>query len=92
MLQSYDVDRLGRRPGRTARVGWKHMNKPNLIVLISRGLGFDKLHIKAKDLQVKNSTIIVTDVHGEAHYIPKAMWHSLEVKQSSDGEVAQGAT
>ncbi|HVW74572.1 MAG TPA: hypothetical protein VHC39_13110 [Rhizomicrobium sp.] len=69
------------------------MKKPDLIVLISRGFGFDKLHIKARDLQVKNSTIIVTDIHGEAHYIPKAMWRALEVKQPmGDVEVPEGAT
>lgn len=69
------------------------MKKPELIVLISRGPGFDKLHIKARDLQVRNSTIVVTDIHGEAHYIPKTMWESLEVKQPiGDVEVPLGVT
>ena len=69
------------------------MKRPNLIVLISRGLGFDKLHIKARNLEIKNSTIIVTDIHGEAHYIPKAMWQALEVKQPvGDIEVPKGAS
>lgn len=69
------------------------MKRPNLIVLISRGLGFDPLHIKARDLEVKNSMIVITDVHGEAHYIPKAMWKSMEIKQPvGNVEVPEGAT
>ncbi len=64
-----------------------------MIVLVSRGLGFDKLHLKARDIEVKNSTIVITDIHGEAHYIPKTMWHSIEIKQPvGNVDVPQGAT
>jgi hypothetical protein len=70
------------------------LKRPDLIVVISRGLGFGPLHIKARSLEVvSNSTIVVTDVHGEAHYIPKSVWESFEVRQPVAGlEVPQGAT
>ena len=65
------------------------MKGPNLIVLVFRGLGLENLNIKARDLQVKNSTIVVTDVHGESHYIPKHMWDKVEIRQHVHAEVLQ---
>ena len=70
------------------------MKLPNFIVLISRGVGLEERSFKARDMQViSNSTIVITDVHGEAHYIPKAMWYSIVIRQPfGNVEVPQGAS
>ena len=70
------------------------MKRPTLIVQISRGIGFDERRFKARDVQVTgNSTIVITDVHGETHYLPKTMWERFEVKQAvGNVEVPQGVT
>ena len=70
------------------------MPKPNFIVVISHVGALEDKILKALNIEVaENATIVVTDVRGQTHYIPKAMWASVAITPPVvEVEIPKGAT
>jgi hypothetical protein len=61
---------------------WDKLKMPKLIIEISRGLGAEAKLFRAHNFQVAdNSTLVITDAHGQAHYIPMRMWERIEIRR-----------
>ena len=79
-------------PGLCASSGDK-LKLPKLIIEISRGLGAEAKLFRAHNFQVAdNSTLVITDVHGQAHYIPMRMWERIEIRRVPSAAHADEAT
>jgi hypothetical protein len=85
-----------RVPARHQQIpGGADLKPAKLIVEVTRRIGDGRLY-RAQNLQfAENSTLVITDAHGQAHYIPAAMWERVEIRRliaTAQVEESQEAT
>lgn len=58
------------------------MKRPKMVVEVTHGGRVGEKLYGAQTLHIaENSTLVITDAHGDSHYIPTAMWERVEIRR-----------